>query len=223
MFGLEKCRMYTLGCPNLTLVVDHQPLTGILNDRSLDTIENPRLLRLKEKTLKFDFKVTYVPGSSKAIRAADALSRHPADRDEESLDHDDQPSIAFAVQQAEGIDSITWRRVQEAASMDEECVSLVRHIVDGFPASKADLPPLLQKYWSMKDDLHVIDAVPFKGRKMLIPTSLRPQVLEGLHIANQGVTGMLANACERFFWSGLGASVWQVRQQCQQCNEEAPS
>ena len=29
--------------------------------------------------------------------------------------------------------------------MGEECVSLVRHIVDGFPVSKADHPPLLQK------------------------------------------------------------------------------
>ena len=215
VFGLEKCRMYTLGCPNLTLVVDHQPLTSILNDRSLDSIENPRLLKLKEKTLKFDFRIVYVPGSSKAIRAADALSRYTTGDDEGVADHNDQPSVAFAIHQAEGIDSVTWQKVKEAASIDEECMSLVRYIIDGFPRTKAELPPLLQKYWSMKDDLHVIDCVPFKGRKMLIPTSLRAQVLEGLHIANQGVTGMLANARERFFWPGLGASVRQVRQQCQ--------
>ena len=223
VFGLEKCRMYTLGCPNLLLVVDHQPLTGILNDRSLDSIENPRLLKLKEKTLKYDFTITYTPGSSKAIQAADALSRYPASDTENVTKQEDFPSRAFAVQQARGIDSVTWEKVQEAAGIDEECVSLVNYIVGGFPSSKADLPPTLQKYWSMKDDLYVIESVPFKGRKMLIPKPLRAQVLEGLHAANQGVTGMLANARERFFWPGLDASVRQMRQQCRQCNEEAPS
>ena len=58
----------------------------------------------------------------------------------------------------------------------------------------------------MKDKLYVIDNVPFKGPKMLIPKILRPEVLEGLHAANQGVTGMLANARDRLFWPGLDAS-----------------
>ena len=58
---------------------------------------------------------------------------------------------------------------------------------------------------------------------MLIPTSLRQQVLEGLHCANQGVTGILANARSHFFWPGLDAQVRQLRSQCKQCNEQAPS
>ncbi len=44
-YGLERCRMYTLGCSDLTLAVDHKPLTNILNDRHLDTINNPRHFR----------------------------------------------------------------------------------------------------------------------------------------------------------------------------------
>ena len=48
VFGLTRCRMFTLGCPNLTLVVDHRLLLRVLNNRSLDSIENPRLLKLKE-------------------------------------------------------------------------------------------------------------------------------------------------------------------------------
>ena len=223
VFGLEKCRMYTLGCPNLLLAVDHQPLTGILNDRSLDSIQNPRLLKLKEKTLVYDFTIMHVKGSSEAIKVADALSRHPVAETDEVVDDNDQPSTAFAIHQAEGVDSVTWDKVKETAGVDEECVSLVQQIVEGFPACKADLPPILHKFWSMKDDLYVIESVPFKGRKMLIPAALRAQVLEGLHAANQGVTGMLANARERFFWPGLDASIRQLRQQCRQCNEEAPS
>ena len=37
-YGLERCRMYTLGCPKLILAVDHKPLTNILNNRYVDAI-----------------------------------------------------------------------------------------------------------------------------------------------------------------------------------------
>ena len=224
-YGLERCRMYTLGCPDLILAVDHKPLINILNDRHLDTIPNPRLCRLKEKTFPFRFRITHVPGGSNAMKVADALSRHPVDSEQpnSSFSAVEEAARAHVIMQAEGIESITWRRVNEAAAVDEECVGLVRLIVDGFPTDKTLLPPNLQQYWTMKDDLYVIENVPFKGHKMLIPTDLRVQVLEGLHAANQGVTGMLSNARSRFFWPGLDAAVRQIRLQCRQCNQHAPS
>ena len=58
---------------------------------------------------------------------------------------------------------------------------------------------------------------------MLTPVSLRPLVLKGLLVANQGVTGMLTNARDRFFWPGLDADVRQMRLQCRQCNKNTPS
>ena len=223
-YGLVRCRMYTLGCPNLTLAVDHNPLTRILNDRNLDDVSNPRLRRLKEKTLPFRFNITHVPGGSNAMKMADALSRHPAANEERDVEFEELDKIAhaFATSQAEGVESISWQRVKEAASLDKECVALVEAIIDGFP-KRDQLPLILQKYWGMREELYVVEGVPFKGKKMLIPLALRQQVLEGLHAANQGVTGMLTNARERFFWPGLDAAVRQMRLQCRQCNEQSPS
>ena len=225
-YGLEKCRMYTLGCPKLTLAVDHNPLTRILNDRNLDDIANPRLRRLKEKTLPYKFNICYVPGGSNAMRIADALSRHPAQDDEPDPQFDEVEKIAhaYAASQANGgVGSVSWTRVKEAAGMDTESLTLAQLISDGFPNDKQLLPPDMQRYWGMRGELYVIEGVPFKGRKMLVPSSLRPQVLEGLHAANQGVTGMLSNARDRFFWPGLDAAVRQMRIQCRQCNKNSPS
>ena len=225
-YGLQRCRMYTLGCPDLILATDHNPLTGILNDRRLDTIENPRLLRLKEKTLAYNFRVTYVKGGSNAIRAADTLSRHAIrcqDEDDAEIEEVEGVTRAFAVRQAAEIESVTWRRVNEAAIVDEECVSLVDLITNGFPESKEGLPENLRRYWDMRRELYVIENVPFKLRKMLIPCSLRQTVLKGLHAGHQGTTSMLANARARFFWPGLDAAIRQLRNQCRQCNEQAPS
>ena len=60
--ALYKARHFVLGCDKLTVAVDHKPLLGIINDKSLADIENPRLLMLKEKTLWFNFKVIHVAG-----------------------------------------------------------------------------------------------------------------------------------------------------------------
>ena len=140
--GLERCRMFTLGCPDLILAVDHKPLTRILNDRQLDSITNPKLLRLKEKTLPYKFRIYHVAGASNVMKTADAISRHPV-KDVARDDRMEEEARAFAVHQAKGIDSITWQRVNEAAAVDEECVSLVQQILDGFPDEKTVLPPML--------------------------------------------------------------------------------
>ena len=61
--ALYKSRHFVLGCENLVEAVDHKPLLGLLNDKSLADIENPRLLMLKEKTLWFCFDVMWIAGS----------------------------------------------------------------------------------------------------------------------------------------------------------------
>ena len=50
-WAMSKCKHFLLGCKNFVLAVDHRPLLGVLNDKSLGDVENPRLQRLKEKTL----------------------------------------------------------------------------------------------------------------------------------------------------------------------------
>ena len=176
----------------------------------------------------YQFKVIHMPGGSHTMQTADATSRHPATAKEDAGSMAESGEIednahAYAAATTEGIESITWHRVSDVAATDEECVTLCEQIREGFPDDRNKLPPTLRYYWQMKDDLYVIKNVPFKDQRMLLPAPLRAQVLEGLHAANQGVTGMTANAKERFFWPGLGASIRLPRSQCRQCNEQAPS
>ena len=71
--GLKKTKYYTLGCEKLTIGVDHKPLLGILNETCMEDIENPRLRRLKEKTLGWRFSLVHIPGSK--LGGPDAMSR----------------------------------------------------------------------------------------------------------------------------------------------------
>ena len=75
-WSLEHARMFVLGCDNLIVSTDHQPLLGILRDRDLSSIGNPRLLNLKQRTLPYQFTIQHNPG--KWHRGPDAMSRNPA-------------------------------------------------------------------------------------------------------------------------------------------------
>ena len=47
--ALKKTKYYTLGCPNLFIAMDHKPLLGVFSNRDLDAIDNPCIVKLKEK------------------------------------------------------------------------------------------------------------------------------------------------------------------------------
>ena len=64
-----------MGCLNLIVVTDHEPLKGLFRDRDLSKIPNPRLFRLKEKTLRYRFTIQHCPG--KWHKASDAVSCNP--------------------------------------------------------------------------------------------------------------------------------------------------
>ena len=78
--ALDKARYFVLGCEKLTIAVDHKPLLKVLSDRALEDIGNPRLRNLKEKTLRYRFKIIHIPGVKH--KAADGVSRHPVSQPE---------------------------------------------------------------------------------------------------------------------------------------------
>ena len=227
VYGLEQCKMFILGCPKFLIAVDHKPLINILNDRALDSIDNPRVLRLKEKTLRYNFTIMYVPGKKNCL--ADTMSRLPSVAAEASYDYSSETDIeenanAFAVTATNNMPStVSWERVNEEAVFDETCAALKETIEKGFPERKEDLPIGIRRFWSMRDDLYVISNTPFLGKKMLIPQNLRKTILNGLHAGHQGVSSMKAAARQRFFWPGLDSDITQVRAQCRSCNQIAPS
>ena len=74
-WSLNHSRMFTLGCNNLVVSVDHKPLLGIFNNRELSSIKNPRIQNIKESTYAWQFNIFYNPG--KWHIGPDAMSRNP--------------------------------------------------------------------------------------------------------------------------------------------------
>ena len=72
--ALEKTAYFTLGCKSLTVGTDHQPLIPIIEGTDTEKVNTPRQIWLKEKLMRCDLRVAYVPG--KNLGGTDDLSRY---------------------------------------------------------------------------------------------------------------------------------------------------
>ena len=69
--AIKKCKFYLHGKDNFTIITDHKPLLGIFT-KNLDDLDNPRLQRMREKIMGYNFQIEWIAGKSNVI--ADALS-----------------------------------------------------------------------------------------------------------------------------------------------------
>ena len=248
--ALNKARYFVLGCEDLTIAVDHKPLLKLFGDRSLEDIPNPRLRNLKEKTLQYKFRMIHIPGIKH--RAADTISRHPTGdpvkltlKDDVASLHSppclfpdslvgirspapamesvDENSFSAFTLHSTPIHAVTWDRVRQATSSDENMFLLSSIINNGFPNRRQDLPPSLQEFFQFRDDLFTFDGVILYKERVVIPPSLRSEVLSALHSAHQGVTSMNLRAEASVFWPGITPDITAIRTNCTHCNRIAPS
>ena len=253
--ALENARHFVLGCEDLVVATDHQPLVKIFGDRKLEDIKNGRLLNLKEKTLPFRFKIIHVPG--KRHLATDAISRRPSGAiiGEKLYLQDDnveaaavtttdirhhlldkmcswEPDISAAMEDEVSaaaasalgsLKSVTWDRVREATTSDNDMTDLVELIEDGFPRGRVDTPANLRGWHQFRDQLSTVDGVVTYNDRVVIPASLRDEVLKSIHSAHQGVTSMLSRVESSVFWPGITPAIVDMRARCDACNRMAPS
>ena len=193
VYALDKARHFILGCKDLIVVVDHKPLLKLFGDRALEDIPNPRLRNLKEKTLRYRFRMSHVPGVKNKV--ADGLSRHPSDTAEmynlpgnvtAALEQEETPLLkieectiaeTLATFQASPITSTTWDLVKSATISDRSLNSLLDIIETGFPCSSSEIPQELRPYFPLRDQLTTVDGVIIYNERVVIPPALHVNVL----------------------------------------------
>ena len=239
-WSLNKCRMFVMNCPNLVVVTDHAPLLGIFGDRDMSKITNPRLLKLKEKTLQYRFSIQHCPG--KWHRGSDAMSRNisgvakalfdvcatqPTDEENEfSLEIESCYKIAAIeaiTSYGDEIGVISPDMIRASGRGDAAYSILAEQIKNGFPQSRQLLDPLIREFWEVRNRLSADNGLIMLDRRIVIPVGYRKRVLRCLHSAHQGVAGMKARANETVYWPGMDTSIRNHRESCSTCVRIAPS
>ncbi|MPC54822.1 Retrovirus-related Pol polyprotein from transposon opus [Portunus trituberculatus] len=231
---LQKARLFLLGCPNLTVVTDPRPLVKLLGDRALTGLANPRLFRLKERTLQFRFQIKYLPG--KTNTATDFLSRYPSLRvppitDDIDLDEDIIGAVVAAVVASAEHERrvVDEGEVKRAAAGNPTYQMLAAKVLAGdWHQHKAQEVASLRPFYGMRDRLAVVhDMVTYtfdQGYvRLVIPEALRQQVAANLHAGHQGLDSMLQRARQCVYWPGIEGDLQHHRSACTECETHAPS
>ena len=50
-------------------------------------------------------------------------------------------------------------------------------ILTGWPETKEEVPVITREYWAYRDELTVQNGVLFKGPRVIIPKSMRPEII----------------------------------------------
>ena len=145
-WALHKTCHYTLGCTTLIMAVDHKPLVQLLGDCELAVIPSMRLLRLKEKTLCWQFWVVHVPGA--VHKTADSMSCYPTGHDNESGADgkcvEDSVSGAcvasMSLIQGRSAMPVTWEELEAESSRDPVISALRELVISGVPVGHEQWP-----------------------------------------------------------------------------------
>ena len=228
-WAIMKCRVFLAGLQHFDIATDHNPLIPILNTRRLDEVENPRLQHLKSRLMAYNFTAQWTKGSNHC--APDALSCNPVmdpQTGDALAEYDNQNNPEVSTTEIRAItaaDSPTDTRLQELreqAVKDPEYQQLQTVILNGFPSHRQQLAEACRRFWNVREHLSVDDGLIVHGCRLLIPTTMRPQVLSDLHDAHQGSVRTKQRARLTVYWPGIDNDIDNIILSCQLCQDHLP-
>ena len=210
-WSLEKLNHYVFG-KKVVIETDHKPLESIWK-KSISSAP-PRLQRLLLKMAKYNVQIRYIQGKSNVI--ADALSR---------ISHMEPPAEDNEIPLVE-LDTISRTLPSSPAKLDEvreytDQDVVLSHLKDvvhhGWPEYPNECPQDLKEFWNFREDLSVENGLILKGHKLVIPSKLRPQMLQIVHQGHMGTEKCLLRARDSPFWPGISRDIKQMTENCPTC------
>lgn len=229
-WAMKKCRPFLEGL-KFKLFIDHQPLIPIMNDYALDEIDNTRLLLLRRKMLRYDFKAIWIPGKENI--EADALSRAPVDQATKDDEIGEGPQFFTSRKAVVGLIAGSTDKtmdtmlesIKAAAASDPVMEDLRQVILEGFPNEKRFLKASVGSFWDMRHRLAIDDSdgMIVCGARVVIPRSVVPKVLDVLTQMHQGASKMRQRARLSVYWPGMDNDISNAAANCSSCTSRLPS
>ena len=112
-----------------------------------------------------------------------------------------------------------WHDVIENATKKDENLQMLRTIFNGWPANKQDVPDPLMPYWNIRDELSTYNRIVFKGERIIIPESIRAEILKILYKSHSGIIRTKQRARDVIYWPGLNKQIENITSKCAACLE----
>lgn len=215
VFACEKFYAYIYGRTDITIETDHKPLITIIKKPIVDTPS--RLQRMLLRLQPYTFKLVYKPGKQLVI--ADALSRAylPSNESNDEERKKDEVEAIHFISATQSISEIQLLELQKESEMDEEMKVLRRYVKKGWPENKKQVDKAMFPYWQYKNEITERYGLLWHNNRILIPKSLRKNILKKLHTSHLGYEKCLLRAKELYFWPELNNQLKNEINNCQAC------
>lgn len=212
VYACEKFHQYIYG-KKITIESDHKPLQHIfqkcINETPL------RLQRLRLRLQCYDLDVRYKPG--KELLVADALSRSYVHDNicNSELDQRVDLHVCMIINNM-NISKSMLNLFQKETEKDKTLSLLKQYIQNGW-SQASEIPFELKFYHSIKDELYVHNNLIFKNTALIVPNSLRRQMLQKIHYTHLGVEKCKNRVRGLLFWPFLNKELEDSIGNCATC------
>ncbi|KAJ2949202.1 hypothetical protein O0L34_g6147 [Tuta absoluta] len=163
----------------------------------------------------YQLQIEYKPG--KLMFIADTLSRAAT---EKGSDDDVQQDVTVHVNLLMENISVSpekIKKIKEETQKDDSLVKVQECYERGWPVNKKGLHVAATQYWTVKDDIHVVNGIVFRNNQIVVPRSLRKEVLDRIHEGHLGIEKCKKRARDVVWWPGMSSEIEQCVQRCDTC------
>ena len=165
--------------------------------------------------MRFDFSIEHVPG--KNLTTADTLSRAPileAECSAETLQQEVELFVNHLLSELP-VSENRLQLIRQHQEEDEVCQELIKCLI-GWP-DRNQLKGIIKFYIPVAHELSVHEGLLLRGRRIVILSSLRAEMLEKLHQGHQGMTKCKQKARQSIWWPRISQDIEDRVQKCLTC------
>ncbi|KAL1264137.1 hypothetical protein QQF64_004492 [Cirrhinus molitorella] len=209
VYGVEKFHSYVYGLPTFVAETDHKPLIAIIK-KNLNEM-SPRIQRLMMKLQRYDFELIYTPG--KYIVLADALSRATLQNEQmcESSAEADVTHHVNMVADALPVSDAKSKQIAAETAKDRDLQMVIKHLNEGWPRG------VCSKYYNIRAELCVVKGLLLRQNRIVIPQSLRQEIMKRLHEGHLGAEKCQRQARTAIYWPGMNGDIERMVSNCEIC------
>ena len=166
---------------------DHKPLVTLLSTHTLDQLP-PRIQTFRMPLMRFHIKeIKHVPG--KNLYIANALSKLQirSQTVKSTIDDDEINAHIGSVISSLPASDAQLQQIIDAQEEDPVCRQIKVYCCYGWP-DKHSLNDAMKPYWSTRGELSVVQNILLKASSIVIPSSMRLEILDKIHEGHQGIS-----------------------------------